>query len=289
MQDFLEAIAERVMVCDGAMGTILYSEGVFVNQSFDALNVSEPDRIERVHRAYRAAGAEVIETNTFGANRPRLESFGLADRLTAINLNGVRLARCAAGPEAYVAGAIGPLGVRVDSDEPAATREAEQWFHEQALALAEGGVDLFVLETFRSVDEVSAAIRAVRSGSGLPIVAQMTTDETGLTPDGASPEHFAARLVSEGASVVGVNCAGPVATLETVERLHAATAMPLAAQPNAGLPRQVEGRTMYMSSPDFLASYARRFVNLGVRLVGGCCGTTPDHIREIAAITAQTV
>lgn len=287
MQDFLDAVAERVLVCDGAMGTMLYAEGVFVNQSFDALNASDPERIELVHRAYRAAGAEVIETNTFGANRPRLESFGLADQLTDLNQAGVRLARRAAGRDAYVAGAIGPLGIHLGPDDPAATRQAERWFCEQAVALAEGGVDLFVLETFRSLDEVSAAIRAVLSVSGLPIVAQMTTDETGLTPDGASPEHVATRLESEGAAVVGVNCVGPVAMLDTVERLHAATTIPLAAQPNAGLPRMVEGRTIYMSSPDFLASYARRFIGLGVRLVGGCCGTTPDHIREIAAITAQ--
>lgn len=288
MQSFSEAIHDRVLVCDGAMGTMLYGEGVFVNRSFDALNLSDPDLVERIHCAYRDAGADVLETNTFGANRPRLESFGLADELTALNVAGVRLARRAAGSDRYVAGAMGPLGVVVDPDNQTVQREAEASFREQAIALAEGGVDLFVLETFRSVDEVSAAIRAVRSVSTLPVVAQMTTGESGHTPDGMAPERFAARLVAEGASVVGVNCgAGPVAMLETVERLHAATSVPLAAQPNAGLPRQVEGRTMYMSSPEYLASYARRFVRLGVRLVGGCCGTTPDHIREIASVTTQ--
>jgi len=285
MQAFLEAINERVLVCDGAMGTMLYAEGVFVNRSFDAMNVSDPDVVQRIHGAYREAGADVLETNTFGANRPRLESFGLADELTALNLAGVRLARREAGADVYVAGAMGPLGVRVDPDNQGAQQEAEKSFREQAVALAEGGVDLFVLETFRSVDEVSAAIRAVRAVSSLPVVAQMTTAESGDTPDGVSPESFCRRLVYEGASVVGVNCGeGPVAMLETVERLHASTSVPLAAQPNAGLPRQVEGRTMYMSSPDYLASYARRFVRLGVRLLGGCCGTTPEHVRKIAAI-----
>ena len=288
MQSFSDAINERVLVCDGAMGTMLYTKGVFVNRSFDALNVSDPDLVERIHRAYRDAGADVLETNTFGANRPRLESFGLADDLVTLNQAGVRLARRAAGSDRYVAGAMGPLGVRIDANDPAVLREAEASFREQAVALDEGGVDLFVLETFRSVDEVSAAIRAVRSVSTLPVVAQMTMVESGTTPDGVSPASFAKRLVAEGASIVGVNCgAGPVAMLETVEQLHAATAVPLAAQPNAGLPRQVEGRTMYMSSPDYLASYARRFIRFGVRLVGGCCGTTPDHIREIAAVTTQ--
>ena len=212
----------------------------------------------------------------------------MADELVALNQAGVRLARCAAGSDGYVAGAMGPLGVGGDPQDSAVQREAEASFREQAVALTEGAVDLFVLETFRSVDEASAAIRAVRSVSTLPVVAQMTMVESGTTPDGVSPEGFAARLVAEGASVVGVNCgAGPVAMLETVQQLHGATAVPLAAQPNAGLPRQVEGRTMYMSSPDYLASYARRFIRSAVRLVGGCCGTTPDHIREIAAITTQ--
>ena len=157
MPTFSDAINERVLVCDGAMGTMLYTEGVFVNRSFDALNVSDPDLVERIHRAYLDAGADVLETNTFGANRPRLESFGLADELRALNLAGVRLARRADRSVAYVAGAIGPLGVRVDSDDHNSQREAEESFREQVVALAEGGVDLFVLETFRSVDEVSAA------------------------------------------------------------------------------------------------------------------------------------
>ena len=290
MRSFLEVLADRVLVCDGAMGTMLYAQGVFVNQSFDALNVSRPDLVETIHRAYCDAGADVLETNTFGANRPKLESFGLGDQLTALNLAGARIARLAAGPDRFVAGAIGPLGVQVEPKGQTGLADAEAWFHEQAQALLEGGVDLFVLETFRSVEEMSAAIRAVRSISELPVVAQMTTAEGGDTPDGFSPEAFARRLVEEGASLVGVNCgSGLAAMLETLERLHSATAVPLSAQPNAGFPRQVEGRTMYMSSPDYMASYARRFVRLGVRLLGGCCGTTPEHIREVAAVASQPV
>ena len=285
MKPFADAISERALVCDGAMGTMLYAKGVFVNRSFDALNVSQPGLVEGIHRAYREAGADVLETNTFGANRPKLESFGLGDTLEELNLEGVRLARLAAAGYAYVAGAIGPI-----EPQGHTAREAEAHFREQALALTLGGVDLFVLETFRSVEEISAAMRAVRSVSELPVVAQMTTDESGDAPDGVSPEAFALRLVEEGASVVGVNCGlGPAATLETVERLHAVTTVPLAAQPNAGLPRHVEGRTMCMSSPDFIASYARRFIRLGVRMVGGCCGTTPEHILGVSTVLSQPV
>ena len=290
MKPFADAITERALVCDGAMGTMLYARGVFVNRSFDALNVSQSGLVEEIHRAYREAGAEVLETNTFGANRPRLESFDLGDKLEEINLEGVRLARQAAGGRAYVAGAIGPLGLPIEPQGHTTAREAEAHFREQALALASGRVDLFVLETFRSVEEISAAMRAVRSVSELPVVAQIATDESGDAPDGVSPEAFALRLVEEGASVVGVNCGlGPAAMLETVERLHAVTTVPLAAQPNAGLPRHVEGRTMYMSSPDFIASYARRFIRLGVRMVGGCCGTTPEHILGVSAVLSQPV
>ena len=288
MQAFRDAIAERPLVSDGAMGTMLYARGVFVNRSFEALNVSRPDLVEEIHRAYRVASAEVLETNTFGASRPKLASFGLADQLVEFNVEGVRLARRAAGEDAYVAGAIGPLGLSIEPHGQTTTREAEAHFREQALALATGRVDLFMLETFRSVDEISAAIRAVCSVSNLAVVAQMTTDESGNAPDGVSPEVFASRLVEAGASMVGVNCGvGPAATLETVARLHAATTVPVTAQPNAGFPRQVEGRTMYMSSPDFMASYARRFVRVGVRIVGGCCGTTPEHIAEVSAALSQ--
>ena len=290
MQLFADAIAERALVCDGAMGTMLYAKGVFVNRSFDELNVSQPGLVKGIHQAYREAGAEVLETNTFGANRPKLESFGLGDTLEELNLEGVRLARLAADGSAYVAGAIGPLGLPIEPQGQTTAREAEAHFREQALALASGGVDLFVLETFRSVEEISAAMRAVHSVCELPVVAQITTDESGDVPDGVSPEAFALRLVEEGATVVGVNCGlGPAATLETVERLHAVTTVPLAAQPNAGLPRHVEGRTMYMSSPDFIASYARRFIRLGVKMVGGCCGTTPEHILGVSTVLTQPV
>jgi len=282
MDPFLQALDRRVLVCDGAMGTMLYARGVFVNRSFDALNLTQPELVAGVHRDYVRAGADVLETNTFGANRHKLAAFGMAESLRAINVAGVRIARQAARDQAYVAGAIGPLGIRIEPWGKIGLDEAQACFREQALALLEGGVDLFVLETFRDLNEVGAAIEAVRSLSDLPIVAQMTTEEDGSSLDGTLPEKFAPALVSRGANVVGLNCSvGPAPMLEAIERIEQSVHVPLSAQPNAGRPRDIEGRTIYLSSPEYMASYARRFVNQGVRLVGGCCGTTPEHIRRI--------
>ncbi|MCL4813280.1 MAG: bifunctional homocysteine S-methyltransferase/methylenetetrahydrofolate reductase [Vicinamibacteraceae bacterium] len=279
---FLEALDSRVLVCDGAMGTMLYARGIFLNRSFDELNLTQPDLVAEVHQAYVRAGADVIETNTFGANRVKLATFGLAEKLHDINLQGARLARHAAREDAYVAGAIGPLGIRVEPWGKTGLDEAEAWFREQALALMEGGVDLFILETFRDVSELGAAIRAVRSLGSLPVVAQVTTEEDGNSLDGTPPEDFVPALAALGADVLGVNCSvGPAAMLETVERISRLYGGRLSAQPNAGRPRDVEGRNIYLCSPEYMASYARRFILNGVKLVGGCCGTTPEHIRQI--------
>ena len=284
MQPFKEALDQRVLVCDGAMGTMLYSKGVFINKSFDALNLSRPDLVEEVHHEYVRAGADVVETNTFGANRIKLGTFGLADSLVAINAEGARIARRAAGERAYVAGSIGPLGIRIEPWGKTGVDEAREYFREQAAALLEGGVDLFVLETFRDLNEIGAAIDAVRAVSDLPIIAQMTTEEDGNTLDGTPPERFAPELEKRGATVIGVNCAvGPAPMLETIERMEAVTRVRLSAQPNAGKPRDVEGRNIYLCSPEYMASYARRFILHNVRVVGGCCGTTPEHIRQIKA------
>ncbi len=283
---FLEALSERVLVCDGAMGTLLYAKGVFLNRCFDELNLTQPGLVSRVHSEYVQAGADVLETNTFGANRIKLGTFGLADRMHAINVAGATLARTAAAVSegVFVAGAIGPLGVRIEPWGRTGLDEAEAVFREQAAALAEGGVDLFILETFRDVNELTAAIRGVRQVSSLPVVAQMTTEDDGNTLDGTPPETFTPALELAGADVIGINCSvGPAATLETIERIGRLTTRRLSAQPNAGRPRDVDGRNLYLCSPEYLASYAKRFVGAGVRLVGGCCGTTPDHIRQIAA------
>jgi len=282
LKPFIEALDERILVCDGAMGTMLYAKGVFINKSFDALNLTEPDLVLGVHKEYVRAGADVIETNTFGANRIKLGSFGIADKLHAINEQAARIARQAAGDRAYVAGAIGPLGIRIEPWGKTGVDEARDYFREQAQALADGGVDVFILETFRDLNEIGAAIDAVRSVSQLPIVAQMTTEEDGHTLDGTPPERFAPELERRGATVLGVNCAvGPAPMLDTIERIAAVTSLMLSAQPNAGKPRDVEGRNIYLCSPEYMASYARRFILHNVRLVGGCCGTTPEHIREI--------
>jgi homocysteine S-methyltransferase len=282
MQPFLEQLASRVLVGDGAMGTMLYARGIFVNRSFEALNLTQPDLVSGIHQEYVRAGADVIETNTFGANRMKLGVFGLAAQVHDVNLRGARLARHAAREQAFVAGSIGPLGVRVEPWGRTGIDEAEAIFAEQARALLEGGVDLFVLETFRDVNEMSAAIRGVRSVCALPIVAQMTTEEDGNTADGVAPETFVPELERHGADVVGLNCSvGPAPMLDTIERMAAVASVRLSAQPNAGKPREIEGRNIYLCSPEYMASYARRFIDAGVRLVGGCCGTTPEHIRQI--------
>ena len=217
---FLQELDKRVLVCDGAMGTMLYARGIFLNRSFDELNLTQPDLVAEVHKEYARAGADVIETNTFGANRVKLAAFGLAERVHAINVQGAKIARHAARDEIYVAGSIGPLGIRIEPWGKTGVDEAEEYFREQARALLEGGVDLFVLETFRDVNEIGAAIKAVRSICDLPIVAQMTTEEDGNSLDGVAPETFVPDLEARGADVVGLNCSvGPAAMLETLERM----------------------------------------------------------------------
>jgi len=264
------------------MGTLLYAKGIFINRCYDELNLSEPDLIRGIHRDYLQAGAEVIETNTFGGNSFRLARHGLADRVRQINSTGAKLGKEAAKSfGAWVAGSVGPLGIRIEPLGKISFDEARDAFREQIAALLEGGVDLLILETFGYVDELHQAFRAARELSpDIPIVAQVTVDEDSNCLDGSTPEVFAPRIEQWGVDVLGCNCSvGPVAMLDAMERVRAATALPLAAQPNAGIPRSVEGRNIYLCSPEYMASYARKFVAAGVRLVGGCCGTTPEHIR----------
>ncbi len=283
-QNLIERLKQSPVLCDGAMGTLLYAKGIFINRCYDELNLSQPELIRAVHHDYLQAGAEIIETNTFGANSFRLARHTLADRVRDINIAGAHVAREAAKSfDVWVAGSIGPLGVRIEPLGKTALEEARAAFREQVAALLEGGVDLFMLETFGYVEELHQAVLACRDvNSKIPIVAHVTIDEDGNCLDGSDPEAFAARLTEWNVDVLGINCSvGPVAMLDAIERVRAVTSLPLAAQPNAGMPRSVEGRNIYLCSPEYMASYTRKFVAAGVQLIGGCCGTTPDHIRAM--------
>ncbi len=272
----------RVHVVDGAMGTMLYGRGVFLNVCYDELNLRQPELVREIHREYLRAGAEVLETNTFGANPLKLASYGLADDTERINSAAAGLAREAGGARAAVAGAVGPLGVRIEPFGELSVDEARHLYLRQARGLLAGGVDGFVLETFSDVNELGAALAAVRELCDLPVIAQMTVGTDGKTHYGTDPEVFGPALQAMGADVIGVNCSvGPHGVLEAVEKLARVVTVPLSAQPNAGLPREVGDRKIYMASPEYMASYARRIVEAGARFVGGCCGTTPDHIRAI--------
>ena len=285
---FRARLGHRRIVADGAMATVLYQRGVFVNRCFDELNLSNPDLVRQVHRDYREAGAEILEANTFGGNRVRLGAFGLADRLQAINAAGVRLAREAAGDGVFVAGAMGPLGIPIEPLGPTSLGEARDVFREQAAALLEAGADLLMLETFGTLHEFLQAVGAAREAAGgTPvIVAHLTVDDDGCLSSGDAVEAFAPALDACAADIVGINCSvGPKGTLDVVERLARLVSKPLSAMPNAGVPTRVEGRTIYLSSPEYMAQYARRLIAAGVTIVGGCCGTTPEHIRQIAGET----
>src|ERR1700675_4416385 len=283
-QNFIERLKQSPVLCDGAMGTLLYAKGIFINRCYDEVNLSQPELIRGVHHDYLPAGAEIVETNTFGGNSFRVGRHSLADRVRDINLAGAHLAREAAKSfDAWVAGSIGPLGVRIEPLGKTSFEEARTAFREQVAALIEGGVDLLMLETFGYVEELHQAVLACRDvDAKIPIVAQVTIDEDGTCLDGSDPETFAARLSEWNVDVLGINCSvGPVAMLDAIERVRAVTSLPLAAQPNAGMPRSVEGRNIYLWSPEYMASYTRKFVAAGVQLIGGCCGTTPDHIRAM--------
>lgn len=283
-EPFLRKLENKVFVCDGAMGTMLYSKGIACNRCFDELNLTAPQLVKEVHLGYVKAGAEVVETNTFGANRFRLRKFDLQEKVREINLSGARLAREVAGDDLYVAGSVGPLGIRLEPLGPTSLEEAREIFREQMAALVEGGVDLIVVETMVDLNEAHQALLAARDAGPLPVVVQMTIQDDGSTPTGTLPEDFARELDAWGADMIGLNCSvGPAVVLETLERMAKVTARKLSAQPNAGLPRTVDGRNIYLCSPEYMASYARRFIQTGARLVGGCCGTTPDHIKAIKA------
>jgi len=267
------------------MGTMLYSKGIFINRCYDELNLSQPELVASVHQEYVKAGAEILETNTFGANSFRLARHGCQGRVVEINRVGVELARSAAGNDVMVAGSVGPLGVRIEPLGKIGLDEARAAFSQQIAALAEAGIDLLILETFGYVEELHQAILAARDAApGIPVVAQVTIDDEGNALDGSTPESYAKRIEGYGPEVLGCNCSvGPVAMLDAIERVRQVTSLPLSAQPNAGMPRNVEGRNIYLCSPEYMAEYTRRLIAAGTRLVGGCCGTTPEHIRAMKA------
>jgi homocysteine S-methyltransferase len=280
----------KTVLCDGAMGTMLYSCGVFINRCYDELNVTQPETVRTVHEQYLQVGAQVIETNTFGANAFRLERYGLREKVREFNLAGAKIARqCVTaigekqGTESFVAGAVGSLGVSREQLLKTGLDKARAAFAEQMAALAEGGVDLLIAETMMSVDEAEQAVLAAREvAPQLKIIVMMTANEDGNCLDGTSPEVAAQRLTAIGADAVGCNCSvGPATVLSVIERMRGATNLPLAAMPNAGMPKNVEGRAIYMTSPEYMASFARKFVRAGASWVGGCCGTTPAHIRAM--------
>jgi homocysteine S-methyltransferase len=301
MTQFAEIFANRPLLADGAMGTVLYARGIFINRCYDELNLSDPGLILSVHEEYLQAGAEIIESNTFGANRIRLARHGLAGKVKEINAAGVRLARQAVenlkkkqAGEAWVAGSVGPLGVRLEPLGKTGLDEARAAFSEQIRILTEGGptggVDLLIVETMPALNEARVALEAARAvAPNLPVLVMVTVDDENNCLDGSSPQQAAALLTEWGASAIGVNCStGPTTVLTAVEAMRPATTLPLAAMPNAGMPRAVEGRNIYLCSPEYMASFARKAITAGVQIVGGCCGTTPNHIRAMrSAIRAM--
>ncbi len=302
MTSRLEQIfGRRTILCDGAMGTSLYARGVFINRCFDELNLSQPELVRSVHEDYLQAGAEIIETNTFGANALRLERYGLRDKVGEINQAGVSIARQAVrqladkqAGTAYVAGSVGPLGVHLEPLGKTGLEEARDAFAEQIRALVSGGpgvgVDLLIIETMPALNEAEQAVLAAREAApDVPVVVMVTVDEEANCLDGASPETAAARIESWGVDGIGCNCSvGPATVLTAIERMAMVTTLPLMAMPNAGMPRSVDGRNIYLCSPEYMASFARKFTKAGVQFIGGCCGTTAQHIRAMKSALRAT-
>ena len=281
---FLEQIHKTPLVFDGAMGTALYSEGVFVNRCFDEISLTAPDLVKRIHTAYVEAGADVIETNTYGANTPHLMGYGLADRLPDIIAAACRLAREAAGDAVYVAGSVGPCQPDVSMPTEEKRQHAADAYREVVGLLDHEGVDLLMLETFSDLDEALLAAATARTVSALPIIVSIVVDANGETRQGTPVEEVVRRL-DAAATVdgIGLNCGvGPAQLYDAIQRAIRLTSKPFIAMPNAGQPQEVEGRMLYLTTPEYFTEYAKRFIELGVSGVGGCCGSTPDHIRDVA-------
>ena len=279
---YSEFIKDNLVLFDGAIGTELYNKGIFINSCYDELNLSRAKMIKEIHEDYVTAGADVLETNTFGANRLKLQKFGLEDKVYEINFKGAQLAREAAGEDVYVAGAIGPLNLRLEPWGPLSEDEAKEIFIEQAKALVDGDVDLFILETFSDLHLIQQAILALKENFDLPIMAQMTIGNDGNSLFGTPPDLFASKMSQWGADIVGINCSvGPKPMLDALEKISEVVDVPISIMPNAGTPVNVEGRNIYLSTADYFSEYTRRFIHAGATIVGGCCGTNPTFIREM--------
>ena len=290
-QTFNEALLSgQCFLFDGSTPTVLYERGIYINRSFDEANLGSPELVLAIHQEFRTAGAQVLTTNTWAANRLKLQGYGLAESLREMNLKGAQLARQAMDADApgWVAGCIGPLGVRIEPWGPTSFAEAREFFAEQARALIEGGVDLFVLESFADLNEIHQAILAIKEICGLPVVAQMTPNDEGQTLYGTEPEWYITKLAEWGADLIGVNGgSGPAPLLDLLKKFRTVTSCPLILQPSAGLPRMVDGRLLYMASPEYLGEFARQAFQLGARAVGGCAGTTPAHTRAMRGALRQ--
>ncbi len=289
MDSFLDALKERALLSDGAMGTEIYRRGVFINRCYDALNLSKPELIRGIHEDYVAAGADILTTNTYGAHRLRLKKYGLEAQLPDINASGVRIARQAAGDSCYVAGSIGPLPMLLKPSGPISGASARESYREQVALMLEEGVDLVVLETFRQLSMLEEAVEAVRSVSAdIPLVASFAFKPQRHYFVGATPEEVASTISTWDIDVLGANCViGPQAMLDVVERLQAITGKPLMAMPNAGQAEIVEGRSLYLASPEYMGEYTRRLFQAGAQVVGGCCGTTPEMVQEMRSFLSS--
>ena len=283
MKSFRERVGKEVLVFDGGVGTYLYEKGIFINTCFDELNLVNPDIVSEVHRDYVNAGADVIETNTFGANRFKLAPHGLEPRVYDVNVAGARIAKKAAGDSALVAGSVGPLGVQIEPLGRLSYDETKDAFKEPIRGLIDGGVDLVIFETFSLVAELVQAVRALQEvAPGFPFIAQVTMNDDGNLLSGASLESFVAGILPFAPDAIGMNCSvGPKTMLDALEQLRTMTTLPISVQPNAGLPQNIGGRNIYMTSPEYIAEYAKRFIQTGASIAGGCCGTNPEHIKAI--------
>jgi methionine synthase / methylenetetrahydrofolate reductase(NADPH) len=289
---FLQKLKDRILLFDGGMGTELYRRGVFIDKCFDELNITNPDMVTQVHRDYINAGADIIETNTFSANRFKLRRYHLEDKLYDINFNGARIARESAEGNVLIAGAIGPLGVQIEPLGPTSRNEAQQFYTEQLKPLIDGGIDLILFETFIYTDDLRQAVNAARSISELPIIAQVTISEDGSSLTGGELESVVEELNTIPADVIGINCTvGPQVMLNWLERARPLTDKPISIMPNAGKPKNIDGRNIYLASPEYFGEYARHFIRAGANIIGGCCGTGPEHIQKmrnsISALSPQ--